>query len=482
MNSACKPAGIAIRFLLAAVALFAVNNGARAQVLEMRHVWERFSNWKVIVSGEAIGPIHSELAPTARVNIPFDTVVDVNGSISLDYWQMRGGLKINAFSAISPFLFWNPQVGRDGFGTDSSRWSASIGWEGIFASDRDFSPTKNLQSDNSIFSPKNAYSLLVSYWFGEKPTASDRAEVIARAYPDLDPEQLRRWMAMRNVMDTNYSGRGFVDTNNYRTLPLDTNSYVRGFLPPNITPIPVPVRYVTRKGLSVALGLGTGKYSGSGPISKYLNLFYTNKMRETSEDSSNLAVLGMNPMLAVRYRYKDYIGEVEIAGEDVNLALVVRSIKDFDLEVGAKHLEHSFYRPSRGPNRPELFLGVRYAPPFRSNSALYERGEDIYMPEQDSDGDGIPDGVENSITHTDPNNADTDGDGLSDGLEVNTYKTNPLVSDSDGDGLSDGQEILTPGRRTDPLRADTDEDGISDGQEVLNGTDPLIPAGGERGR
>ena len=145
-------------------------------------------------------------------------------------------------------------------------------------------------------------------------------------------------------------------------------------------------------------------------------------------------------------------------------------------------------------NQTGPFYGMRAAAPaieragggaivnICSGSALYEKGEDMYTPEADSDGDGIPDGLERSITHTDPYNADSDGDGLSDGLEVNTYKTNPLVSDSDGDGLSDGQEILTPGRKTDPLRGDTDEDGISDGQEVINGTDPLIPAGGERGR
>jgi hypothetical protein len=294
--------------------------------------------------------------------------------------------------------------------------------------------------------------------------------------------QLERWTRLRNNIDTNYSGRGFVDTNNFRTLPLDTNSYVRGFVPPNITPVPVPVRYVSRKGFSMAVGLGTGKYSGSGPISKYLNLFYSDSRRDHTTDSAQLSVLGLNPMLAMRYRYKDYIGELEVAGEDVNAGVIVRSIPDFDVEVGVQHLEHVVYRPSRGPNRPELFLGVRYAPPFRSGSALYEKGEDMYTPESDSDGDGIPDGLERSLTHTDPYNADSDGDGLSDGLEVNTYKTNPLVSDSDGDGLSDGQEILTPGRKTDPLRGDTDEDGISDGQEVINGTDPLIPAGGERGR
>jgi len=94
----------------------------------------------------------------------------------------------------------------------------------------------------------------------------------------------------------------------------------------------------------------------------------------------------------------------------------------------------------------------------------------------DSDGDGIPDDYEiahglnpndptdaladpdhDGLTNlrefqlgTDPHNADTDGDGLSDGDEVNIYHTNPLVADTDGDGIPDGVEIATG---TDPLNA-----------------------------
>lgn len=78
----------------------------------------------------------------------------------------------------------------------------------------------------------------------------------------------------------------------------------------------------------------------------------------------------------------------------------------------------------------------------------------------DTDSDGLVNGVELNTTGTDPRNPDTDGDGLGDGQEVNTTHTDPLVQDTDGDGLGDGQEINETG--TNPLNPDTDNDGIGD--------------------
>lgn len=475
-----RPAAASFRwiFLLLLPALSVLPTRTDAQVFEMRHIFENYSDWRVLVGGSIFGPVNSQLDPgTARYNVPFDTLIDANGYLAVDYWQLRAGLHISSFSTLSPFLYWNPSI-AGGFGSDSSRWSASISWEGIFAQDNDFNPGKTLQPDNGVFTPKNSFSLLVGYWFGSKLDTAATQDVMHRAYPDLDPGDLERVAIMQSAPDTNYAGRGVIDTSTYRTAPLDTNSYVRGFLPPAEIPSPIPVRYVSREGFSAVLGFGSGQYAGSGPVSKFLNVFYS----DAEQDSTRLYQLGLNPMLMLRYRYGDYIAQLEVAGEDVNLGVVVRSIRDFDIEIGVKYLEHLLYRDSRGPNRPGLFLGVRYAPPLRFGSSLFERGEHIYTPAQDSDGDGIPDGFETDIVGTDPYNPDTDGDGIPDGLEVHTYKTNPTVADSDGDGLSDGQELLTPGNRTDPLRADTDEDGISDGEEVMRGTDPLIPAGGERGR
>jgi hypothetical protein len=66
---------------------------------------------------------------------------------------------------------------------------------------------------------------------------------------------------------------------------------------------------------------------------------------------------------------------------------------------------------------------------------------------EDPDNDGLTN-LEEYQNGTDPNNPDTDGDGLSDGDEVHLYHTNPLLWDTDGDGISDGVEVRTG---SDPL-------------------------------
>ncbi len=138
----------------------------------------------------------------------------------------------------------------------------------------------------------------------------------------------------------------------------------------------------------------------------------------------------------------------------------------------------------------------------------------------DSDGDGLTDDQENTLTHTDPFNPNTDGDCVRDGQEdpdadvltnldeVNGTKntfgpnaptdstdpdsdngkikdgvetgrgTNPnsladdnppagLPVDTDGDGLTDTQE--TSQTNTSPTNADTDADGVHDGAEDPDG-------------
>ncbi|MFB1481346.1 Ig-like domain-containing protein [Corallococcus sp. RDP092CA] len=88
----------------------------------------------------------------------------------------------------------------------------------------------------------------------------------------------------------------------------------------------------------------------------------------------------------------------------------------------------------------------------------------------DSDNDGLTD-EEEIAQGTDPNNPDTDGDGIPDGVEVNVGHTNPLDSDSDDDGILDGNEDknhdgLVDADETDPNNPDTDGDGLTDGVEL----------------
>ena len=120
----------------------------------------------------------------------------------------------------------------------------------------------------------------------------------------------------------------------------------------------------------------------------------------------------------------------------------------------------------------------------------------------DTDADGLPDAVETgtgrfvdaSDTGTNPTLADSDGDGLGDLQEITISKTNPLLSDTNGNGINDaledtdndgilnGREINQLG--TNPLLADTNSNGLSDTYELLfqGSTDPFTPRVGDRVR
>ncbi|MBC8127012.1 MAG: hypothetical protein H8M99_07700 [Gloeobacteraceae cyanobacterium ES-bin-144] len=122
----------------------------------------------------------------------------------------------------------------------------------------------------------------------------------------------------------------------------------------------------------------------------------------------------------------------------------------------------------------------------------------------DTDGDGIPDGVEDANR-----NGWTDGDGLSLPLTaaISQYvtarpnagdwpnnviesfetwtETSPTKADSDGDGLSDGygedknfNGIVDSGE-TNPLNSDSDNDGLPDGWEVQYGLNALSAVGND---
>lgn len=73
-------------------------------------------------------------------------------------------------------------------------------------------------------------------------------------------------------------------------------------------------------------------------------------------------------------------------------------------------------------------------------SSLYE-DSDYKILLQDTDGDGLTDLYEASISRTSQTEKDTDGDGLNDGDEI-IMELNPIEEDSKGDGVKDGQRAL----------------------------------------
>lgn len=102
----------------------------------------------------------------------------------------------------------------------------------------------------------------------------------------------------------------------------------------------------------------------------------------------------------------------------------------------------------------------------------------------DWDGDGLSD-TEERARGTNPYNQDTDGDGLKDGLEARTNGLDPLQPDSDGDGMNDGWEYqhrdagfnpavnnANDGNPDNDADADPDGDGLTNKEECEWGTNP----------
>ena len=118
------------------------------------------------------------------------------------------------------------------------------------------------------------------------------------------------------------------------------------------------------------------------------------------------------------------------------------------------------------------------------DGSVEERNIALTCPDPtDSDGDGIPDVVEDFYGCTDSDKRDSDNDGLDDGVEDVNHngikdagETSPCLFDTDGDGMDDGWEVQY---NLNPLVNDADDDQDHDGytnrQEYDGGSDPTDP-------
>lgn len=92
----------------------------------------------------------------------------------------------------------------------------------------------------------------------------------------------------------------------------------------------------------------------------------------------------------------------------------------------------------------------------------------------DTDDDALSDGEEVKKYHTDPLNPDTDNDGLLDGEEP-TFGTDPLNPDTDGDGILDGDEDNDGNGRPDGENNSTNTSQVCDEEGNTSGFG--IPSG-----
>jgi outer membrane protein OmpA-like peptidoglycan-associated protein len=418
--------------LLAVLSLF-VTEHARAQFLALRSPFERFTDYRLIVGWGASTPPNSQWDEfTHSTWSVTKKQINFNQYASIEYGQFRFGIMSYKFpQSILPFVDWNPQFTIDRFsvGGDSNRIAFSFRGENLFATRDANEYLGNGQSDKSRYPDRNSLSFLFTYWLGHQLDTSDYGTLLREAATD----DMREDVMVGPILPGSNS----------------------------------EVRYSTRNGFSIGLGLGSGKYSGSGPISRHLNFLSWNYNPYTTTGFP-----GFNPMALIRYRLRNLIAQLDIAGDDVNIGIVLRNLRHLDIETGLLRLEHLFPRDSRGPHRPEAFLSMRYAISLTHEPGFYEYGDAILDQLADSDHDGLTDIEEIMIYHSDPNNPDTDGDGIPDGDEVRKYGTDVLNPDTDGDGIPDGEEVYK--YKTNPRLADTDGDGIPDGDEITKyHTDPL---------
>jgi len=90
---------------------------------------------------------------------------------------------------------------------------------------------------------------------------------------------------------------------------------------------------------------------------------------------------------------------------------------------------------------PNSWILTNFCPNFSAGTTCPQLTDPAF-PAEDPDHDGLTNLQEFQLG-TNPNNPDTDGDGLTDGQEALVYHTNPLLFSTDGTGISDGIEVQT---------------------------------------
>ena len=137
-----------------------------------------------------------------------------------------------------------------------------------------------------------------------------------------------------------------------------------------------------------------------------------------------------------------------------------------------------------------LFVGVSGLVQTSENFGFDPAGEDDLFEDDgliseavDTDGDGLPDKMEEVQYGTDPLREDTDNDGLNDGWEV-ANGLNPLDSgDAEDDNAppATGDESSSEGNESDSWpnpedgpNGDPDKDGLTNQQEQAFGTEPKL--------
>jgi len=119
----------------------------------------------------------------------------------------------------------------------------------------------------------------------------------------------------------------------------------------------------------------------------------------------------------------------------LNTVLTLCSPTVLPVDVFAReHLDFGDWSLCASTNAIHPFTELTIPSPTASRFFAASRGD------VDLDGDGIPDGREVFLYHTNLALWDTSGDGLSDGVKV-AQGLNPLLRDTDGDGFEDDEEL-----------------------------------------